>query len=152
MPFIPLYFIYSSITSFPLLSICSLHSGNWYKYDKLVKEFNEIPMHILDLFPQSLIENGELYKFAKRACTALQNALGSDDSYTLLLKLKLFSVLQKTFESDRSRGITTNDDTAIIKEDFWEFNLLRKQGRLIFQNTKYEYLKANTNSRYTSNE
>ncbi|WP_410542419.1 hypothetical protein [Wolbachia endosymbiont of Tetranychus urticae] len=30
MPFIPLYFIYSSITSFPLLSICSLHSGNWY--------------------------------------------------------------------------------------------------------------------------
>ncbi|WP_410542545.1 ankyrin repeat domain-containing protein [Wolbachia endosymbiont of Tetranychus urticae] len=112
------------------------------KYDKLVKEFNEIPMHILDLFPQSLIENGELYKFAKRACTALQNALGSDDPYTLLLKLKLFSVLQKTFESDRSRGITTNDDTAIIKEDFWEFNRLRKKGRLIFQNTKYEYLKA----------
>ncbi|WP_353274607.1 hypothetical protein [Wolbachia endosymbiont (group B) of Hofmannophila pseudospretella] len=31
MPFIPLYFIYFSITSFPLLSICSLYSGNWYK-------------------------------------------------------------------------------------------------------------------------
>ncbi|UFO00595.1 hypothetical protein LOK48_01210 [Wolbachia endosymbiont of Corcyra cephalonica] len=31
MPFIPLYFIYFIITSFPLLSICSLHSGNWYK-------------------------------------------------------------------------------------------------------------------------
>ncbi|WP_410542173.1 hypothetical protein [Wolbachia endosymbiont (group B) of Hofmannophila pseudospretella] len=30
MPFIPLYFIYFSITSFPLLSICSLYSGNWY--------------------------------------------------------------------------------------------------------------------------
>ncbi|WP_353274631.1 hypothetical protein [Wolbachia endosymbiont (group B) of Hofmannophila pseudospretella] len=32
MPFIPLYFIYFSITSFPLLSICSLYSGNWYNY------------------------------------------------------------------------------------------------------------------------
>ncbi|WP_353274365.1 hypothetical protein [Wolbachia endosymbiont (group B) of Hofmannophila pseudospretella] len=31
MPFIPLYFIYFSITSFPLLSICSLYSGNWYE-------------------------------------------------------------------------------------------------------------------------
>ncbi|WP_353274296.1 hypothetical protein [Wolbachia endosymbiont (group B) of Hofmannophila pseudospretella] len=37
MPFIPLYFIYFSITSFPLLSICSLYSGNWYNYSKLLK-------------------------------------------------------------------------------------------------------------------
>ncbi|WP_353274465.1 hypothetical protein [Wolbachia endosymbiont (group B) of Hofmannophila pseudospretella] len=37
MPFIPLYFIYFSITSFPLLSICSLYSGNWYN------SFNPLP-------------------------------------------------------------------------------------------------------------
>ncbi|WP_353274507.1 hypothetical protein [Wolbachia endosymbiont (group B) of Hofmannophila pseudospretella] len=36
MPFIPLYFIYFSITSFPLLSICSLYSGNWYQTIKNV--------------------------------------------------------------------------------------------------------------------
>ncbi|WP_353274734.1 hypothetical protein [Wolbachia endosymbiont (group B) of Hofmannophila pseudospretella] len=35
MPFIPLYFIYFSITSFPLLSICSLYSGNWYYFLKI---------------------------------------------------------------------------------------------------------------------
>ncbi|WP_353274619.1 hypothetical protein [Wolbachia endosymbiont (group B) of Hofmannophila pseudospretella] len=42
MPFIPLYFIYFSITSFPLLSICSLYSGNWYK----------LQQHDIDMYNQ----------------------------------------------------------------------------------------------------
>jgi ABC-type bacteriocin/lantibiotic exporter with double-glycine peptidase domain len=33
MRFKPRYFTYFSMACFPLLSICSLYSGNWYKND-----------------------------------------------------------------------------------------------------------------------
>ncbi|WP_353274360.1 hypothetical protein [Wolbachia endosymbiont (group B) of Hofmannophila pseudospretella] len=48
MPFIPLYFIYFSITSFPLLSICSLYSGNWYyQYNKVVLRFIYLLIYLI---------------------------------------------------------------------------------------------------------